>query len=471
MSDRPKAALAALLTRLGLPSDQQGVRFTGADPVVPSRYRPALASAVALAAHAVGVASLWQLRGGEAQSIDIDLRRAAVPGLRTVSYITRDGHPLQLQRPRSEDKVFFETADGRQMYLLRHAFYHEHFSRLLAFLDCSSATDSIARAVGRWQSADLEQALGEARLIGAIARSRDEWLTSPQGQYLAGRVPVEIEPIGDCPPMPLLPAERPLSGLRVLDMGHVLAGPVVSRQLAEQGADVLHVSAPHQPDPAHIMVDTGFGKRSAFVNIDRPEDLAKLKALIAGADVFAHSWRPGALDARGLSPAALAKLRPGLIYVSVSCYGYDGPWASRIGYDPLGQVVSGLAVGEGSADAPQLASTFTLNDYLAGYLAAAGVTAALVRRAQTGGSYHVKVSLTSCSMWLQDLGLLPRQQWPDGADGITALPKPAPDEMSRSRTPFGEIEHPLPIIRYSATPARWDLPPEPAGASPLTWAA
>ncbi|HTN60316.1 MAG TPA: CoA transferase, partial [Devosia sp.] len=457
--------------RLDLPATDVGtlVAINGADPVVPSRYRPGLASAVALAAQAVGIGEIWKARGGRPQAIQVDLLRAAVPGLRTLSYVRRDGHSLQLQRPASESQVFFETADGRQMYLLRHAIYHEHFSRLLAFLDCSAATASIAAAVARWKAHDLEQALADAKLIGAIARTREEWLSSPQGRHLATRVPVEIERIGESDPIPLPPAERPLSGIRVVDMGHVLAGPVVSRQLAEQGAEVIHVSAPHQPDPTHIVVDTGFGKRSAFVDLGIEDDIHALKDLIAGADIFVHSWRPGSLDRRGLSPEALAALRPGLIYVSVSCYGYEGPWADRAGYDPLGQVVSGLAVGEGTLTAPELASTFTLNDYLAGYLAAAGVTSALLQRARTGGSYHVKVSLTSCSMWLQDLGQLPPEQWPDGLHGIKTLPSAKPADLITTNTPFGRIEHAAPIVSYADTPGRWDYAPEPAGTSPLAW--
>jgi crotonobetainyl-CoA:carnitine CoA-transferase CaiB-like acyl-CoA transferase len=468
-----KDALARLLERLDLPAHGLGkdVVIQGSDPVVPSRYRPGLASATALAAHAVGIREIWMARGGRPQSIAINLKRAAVPGLRTLSYIRRDGHQLQLGRPASEKKVFFETADGRLMYLLRHAFYHEHFSRMLAFLDCSPATASLERAIGRWKAHELDEALAEAKVIGAMVRTREEWLASPQGQHLARRVPVEIEVIGDGPPTPFTPAERPLAGLRVVDMGHVLAGPVTSRQLAEQGAEVLHVSAPYQPDPPHIQIDTGFGKRSAFVDLNRPGDADSLRHLIAGADVFAHSWRPGSLDVRGLSPKALAALRPGLIYVSVSCYGYDGPWASRAGYDPLGQVVSGLVAGEGSLKAPLMASTFTLNDYLAGYLAAAGVTSALLKRARLGGSYHVKVSLTACSMWLQELGQLPAAQWPDGAEGVKELPVPQPEDLTATMTPFGLIEHPLPIVRYSGTPSRWDIPPEPAGSSPLRWSA
>lgn len=463
-------ALAALAGQLGLPADWLSrTRIEGLDPVVPSRYRPGLASAVALAAQAIGVAEIWRQRGGAEQSLSIDLAKAAVPGLRTLASVKRDGHALQLLRPASEGRVFFETRDGRQMYLLRHAFYHEHFNRFLACLDCSSATDSIARAVARRDALELEDALADAKAIGAIARTREEWLAHPQGRHLARRLPVDIRRLAAADAEPLRPAARPLQGLRVVDMGHVLAGPVVSRVLAEQGADVLHVSAPHLPDPNHVVIDTGFGKRTAFADLRSATDRERLMRVIAEADVFVHSWRPGVLDAHGLSAAELTQLRPGLIYATVSCYGSDGPWGTRAGYDPLGQVVSGLAVGEGSVDSPVLSSTFTLNDYLAGYLGAAGILAAVLRRAHHGGSYAVDVSLAGCSMWLQELGRLPEAEWPGGPRGVTALPAVAAEDLGVMQSPYGALEHALPIVRYSATPSRWDRPPSPAGAFPLRW--
>ena len=274
---------------------------------------------------------------------------------------------------------------------------------------------------------------------------------------------MEIEKIGDGEPMPFKPGARPLSGIRVVDMAHVLAGPVTSRVLAEQGAEVIHVSAPRQPDPIQVMVDTGFGKRNTFIDLDRPGDLGTLHGLIEGADIFAHSWRPGSLDRRGLSPQELARRRPGIIYVSVSCYGYDGPWAERAGYDPLGQVASGLAAGEGSMTAPLMASTFTLNDYLAAYLAAAGVNSALLRRAREGGSYHVKVSLAGASAWLQMLGQLPPQYWGGRRrGGGEAASIRRPRNLTTTASPHGVIEHPRPIVQYSETPSFWEFPPEPA---------
>lgn len=466
-----KAVLSDLLHRLALPGGDWLGRITirGQDPVVPSRYRPGLASAAALAAYGAGIAEIWRLRGNGPQSIDIDLAKAAVPGLRTLAYVRRGHHTLQLQRPTSERQVFFETRDGRQMYLLRHAFYHEHFTRLLSRLDCSPATESIARAVRRYDALELEDMLAEVKAMGALARTREEWLSHPQGRNLLGRTPVEVKRMSESDPEPLGPSARPLAGIRVVDMGHVLAGPVVSRTLAEQGAEVIHVSPPHMPDPNHIIADTTFGKRTAFADLRSDRDRDEVLALIAKADVFIHSWRPGSLDAYGLSFERLAELRPGLIHANVSCYGSDGPWANRAGYDPFGQVVSGLAVGEGSMDAPILASTFTLNDYLAGYCAAAGVVSALIQRAQFGCSYRINVSLTGTSMWLQDLGQLPTSQWPDALGGVATLPPIAPEDLQVTSSPLGQIEHPRPIIALSDTPSYWATPPQPAGTDRLAW--
>jgi crotonobetainyl-CoA:carnitine CoA-transferase CaiB-like acyl-CoA transferase len=466
------AALRELLTLLELPTEGIGreIFIQGTDPVVPSRYRIGLASAAALAAQAVGAMEIWKKRGGRAQTAIVDLQRAAVPGLRTTAYQKRDGRQLRGSGwPAWEKQIFFRTKDGRMIYLMRHGAYPEHLSRLLNFLKCPPDSEAIARAVLQWNAQELEDALAERRLMGVIARTRDEWLKTPHGSHMSSRVPIEIEKIGDSDRVPFKPGKRPLDGIRILDMAHVLAGPVTARVMAEQGADVLHVSAPHQQDSIPTVIDTGFGKRNTYIDLNRAEDQAIMDRLVREADVFLHSWRPGTLDRRGLSPSALAQKRPGIIYVSVSCYGYDGPWVERAGYDPLGQVASGYAAGEGSPDEPLMAPTFWLNDYLAAYLAAAGANAALLKREREGGSYHVKVSLTSASMYVQQLGELPKDHWPGEKFGAKALPEPPREQIGKTMTPFGEIEHALPLTDYSETKARWELPPEPAGASDPVW--
>ncbi|HLT26946.1 MAG TPA: CoA transferase [Zeimonas sp.] len=451
-------------------ADASCVTFEGADPVVPSRHRLGAASAAAIAAQALGIIEIWKTRTGREQRACVDVRNAAYPGLCTFLHIRQNGHPLPFTRWDGQGPNFFATKDDRRFYLLYTANYVQHCLDVHRFLGATTGHESVANAVAKWNSDELEQALAEARLFGCIARTQEEWRLHPQGRLLAARPPVLVTRINDAEPVPFAPgADRPLSGLRVVDMAHVLAGPITSRVLAEQGASVLHVSAPHQPDGHLIDVDTGFGKRTAFIDLDLPSDVERLRALIRDADVFIQSWRPGALARRGFSPSEVADLCPGVVYVSLSCYGDEGPWADRGGYEPLGQAVSGLAIDEGSPEEPRLAPTFTLNDYLTAYLAAAGVVAALLRRSKEGGSYHVSTSLTQSSMWVQSLGRLPQEMWPEGRLGIRDLPSVPESAFQETDSVFGVLRHPRPLVQYSETIAYWARPPMPMGASKPVW--
>lgn len=463
----PRDILDDLLRALGPVEgmDSEGVDIAGDDPVVDSRFRPAAAAAAALAAHGAGVAAIWKIRSGQGQRLGVEARRAAVPGLRTINYIRQNGVAHELF-PRSTTSFnnFFRTRDGRQIYLLRNTMYVENLLGTLELLGCEYDEASMARAVANWDGEALEEALAGRKLIGVLSRDRQEWLDHPQGAWLAARPVVEIEKIGDSAAEPLVPCARPLGDIRVLDASHVLAGPVTARMFAEQGADVLRISAQHQMDPVRIAIDTGAGKRSAHLDVDKPEDRDRLDALIRDSDIFVESWRPGSLGRRGLGPADLALQRPGVIYVSISAYGSGGPWSDRVGYEPVGQVACGLAQEEGAPDAPRLAVTGTLNDYLTAYLAAAGAMAALIRRSREGGSYHVKVSLTRTSMWLQEIGALPQAEWPG------PLPmEPRPGDLIDMASPFGLVTLPAPIVQYEHTPAWWSRPPEPFGASLPEW--
>lgn len=462
------ATLRLLLETIGIRAADFGgnINIAGADPVVSSRHRLGGATACALAAQGAAVAAIWKERTGRGQDISVDVRRAAVPGLRTVYHLRQNGGAVETSTPPLyPHSGFFRTRDGRQFYILRHPAYTNHLLRVLELLQCQYAPADMARAVAQWRGLDIEEAFAERKLVGVLCRPRAEWLQHPQGQWLATRPPVEIEKIGDSTPVPLPSGARPLSGLRVLDFSHVLAGPVTARTLAEQGADVLRITAPHQYDPLSCCIDTGPGKRNANLDLTLEADAARARELAAGADVFVQSWRPNSLARRGLAPEALAQQHPGLVYVSVSAYGSGGPWAERGGYEPVGQAACGLAIDEASADAPRLVATHTLNDYLSAYLAAAGTLGALLRRAREGGSYHVKVSLTRTSMWVQELGRLPEALWP--ADGLPM--QPAPEHLLELASPFGRVRLPAPLTQYSETPAAWDRGPQPFGAEPAAW--
>lgn len=464
-------SLQRLLGQLGVQPPERGcLAITGADPVVPSRHRLGLANAVAAAAQAATVQALWAGQTGRIQKVSVDVEQAAYPGLCTYLHIRQNGVPVHFPGTRGTPAYgFFRTRDGRMMYILRTPSYLQHFLKLHAFLKVDTRREAMAEAVAGWDALELEEALAGQGLMGAIAREQGEWLAHPQGRLLAGKPPVEVTRIGDAAARSRTGTRRPLDGLKVLDGAHVLAGPVTSRILAEQGAQVLRVSANHQPDDFSVTLDSSFGKRHAHLDLDRAEERAQLGELLREADVFVQSWRPGAMDRRGFGPEEVARLRPGIIYVSVSCYGDEGPWGTRGGYDPFGQVVSGLAISEGSAERPQLAATFTLNDYLTAYLAAAGVGSALLRQRAEGGSWHVRASLTQSSMWLLDMGRLPPEEWPDGTSGVARFRAPPDSFFASNPSAYGELRYPLPIARYEETPGFWEQMPEPPGASRPRW--
>ena len=387
----------------------------------------------------------------------------ALQALRCNVYSRKNGRQLPI--PKGPMSGYHRTGDGRWVCVYASHVLGSFLDAALDVLSCSHEAESIATAVARWAGADLEDALSERGVPAALVRTEAEWAAHPQGQWLAARPVVEIDQLAPSAPEPLASGDRPLAGLRVLDFTHVLCGPSVGRAMAEQGADVLRVASPRCEDPEAIVIDTGWGKRSAYLDLDEREDLALVEALAADADMVIQSFRPGALDRRGLSAEELAVRRPGLIYVSVSGYGSGGPWATRGAYEALGQSVAGISDAESFQERPRSVRTGTLNDYLGAYLGAAGALAALVRRWDNGGSYHVKVSLARTSMWVRQLGTIAEAQDFLGLD----YDEPTAPTLFSASSPFGIVTALSPPVGYSATPGYWALPPAPLGSGQPHW--
>jgi len=466
MSAKAESAFRILLDRAGIDAgDLAGaVRFVGDDPVVPSLHRYGAATAAALAVYGAGIALVWRERTGQGQDITIDLARAVNVGLRSAFYCTQNGQSFRVGSFTRGENVF-RTADERLIYLLRNTNRGTITQDLVGLLRSPNSTAGIAEAVANWRWHELEEALAVHKVPGAMIRRPEEWLAHPQGAFLATRPGFHIEKIGDSDPEPFSAAARPLDGLRVLEASHVIAGPSTGRLLAEQGGDVLHAVNPFEQEKTHVHIDTAFGKRSAYANLNAPEDAAQMQRMASEADIFIQNWRPGVMQRKGLGPEELARRRPGIIYVSISCYGSEGPWAERGGYEPVGQAVSGLQWQEGLPGAPRGAPTVTMNDYLAPYLAGAGIMGALLRRSREGGSYHVTTSLTQASMWVLAQGRLD----PDTEVAGLGRYQPREGEVGRRTTAFGDVTHANPIVDYSVTSPYWSLPPAPAGSSRLEW--
>ena len=243
-----------------------------------------------------------------------------------------------------------------------------------------------------------------------------EWSALPQAGALAALPTIAIEKIGEAAPRPWPAGDRPLAGVRVLDLSRVIAGPVAGRTLAAHGADVLLVSGPDLPAIPWLTIDTGRGKLSTFVDLKSEPGRARLRDLLAETDIFSQGYRPHALATLGFSPLEIATISPGIIYVSLSAYGHVGPWFERRGFDSLVQTATGFNHAEGKAaglDGPKELPAQML-DHATGYLMAFGAMMAKARQSREGGSWHVRVSLAQTGRWLWNLGRL--------ADGFETSP-------------------------------------------------
>ena len=467
-----KTALAELMALRDGPAPDAGeVSIRGADPFYRTPFRVGEAVAATLAATGVAANDLWELRGGERQHVAVDVRHAAAT-LRTVDYSEARGedgvyrhipipgamsHMLKVTQP-------WPTRDGR--WFLPHLNLPNLSARVLGVLGCDSTPEAVSAAVATWDADALEEAIAAARACGGTIRSPEEWLAHPQGRYLASRPLIEITRIGDSPAEPLPPAERPLAGIRVLDLTRVLAGPVAGRSLAEHGADVLMVTAPGLPQTPEHVRDTSHGKRSCFLNVTDPAQLATLKALAAEADVFVDGYRPGRLAEYGLGAEALAALRPGIVSVSVSCFGSGGPFALRAGWEQVAQAVSGVCQVNGAllGGPPKLVFA-PLCDYTTGYLAAYGIMLALARRAREGGSWRVQVSLCQSAMFAQRQGLV--EHFADAPERLTDAELAA--HYVEEQGCYGAIRTLGPALEMSETPCRWARPTPRLGSDAPVW--
>ena len=443
------------------------VTITGSDPVFSARFRIGEATANILAAIGVAVTDIHEMKTGQRQKVAIDVRHAAAT-CQSSRYLSEPAPGGGWQRVPSTPFMQhmrsitqpWQCKDGR--WFLPHFNLPHLHDRVIGVLGCKSDPDSVAKAIAKWDSHDLEEAIAAARACGSIVRSNAEWLEHPHGKMLAGKPLVEIIKIGESDPIPFPKGERPLCGIRVLDLTRILAGPIAARTLAENGADVLMVAAEHLPQVPEHVKDTSHGKRSCFLDLKKAEDLATIKKLIRRADVFSQGYRPGVMDRLGLSPEQLAQERPGIIYVSISCYGAGGPFSERAGWEQIAQAATGICLENGD-ERPKLLPASAC-DYTTGYNGAYGVLLALARRAREGGSYHVRVSLCRSGMYIYKQG---KVDYPAPDMGLSDAELDA--IMIESNGGHGPLKHLGPVLRMSETKPYWDKPSPVLGSSRPEW--
>lgn len=461
MTDKAHAALEQVWSAGGCdPGALRRIELTGADPVLPSIFPIGAVAAASIGAAGLAASELWRLRTGRAQGVSVDLRAAGM-AFRSERYITVNG---KVGRDEWDDIAgYYRAADGRFVQL--HTNLPHHRTAALELFRCASSRAAVENVLSKMTGQQIEDALIGAKLPGGMLRSEAEWLAHPQGQAVDALPLLEIIRIGDAPPLAFGKGDRPLSGIRVLDLTHVIAGPVGARTMAEHGAEVLRIGAPHLPVGGPLIVDTTRGKRPAYCDIRKPGNVDRLRQLARGANVFVQGYRPGSIAGRGFSPEALAELRPGVVAVTMCAFSHAGPWNWRRGFDSVVQTVSGIAAEGGKAagiDGPKPLPCQAL-DHATGYLIAFATIAALIRQAQEGGSWHVRLSLAQTGRWLQRMGRV------DGLGAHDPSIEDIDDLMLNSEGPFGRVRHIASTAKLSETPAHFALPAAPAGTYPAAW--
>ena len=442
------------------PAGLDRVTLTGDDPILPTDFKIGTAASAVIAATALAAAEMWHLRTGQRQAVAVDLR-AAVAAFRSERLLRVDGQvPPDVRGPLFG---FYRTADARWIQL--HCAMPHHRDGIVGFFGCEGTREALAAAVEKWSVEELEDALAARGLPVGMVRSSAEWQAHAQGRAVAALPLFEIIRIGDSPPEPGGEGAHPLSGVRVLDLTRVIAGPVCGRTLALYGADVLLITSPHLSDAPALVMDMGLGKLSASLDLRRADDAERLRQLIGECDVLCQSYRPGALARQGFAPEDVARIRPGVVYVTLSAYGHTGPWRERRGFETLIQSVTGMAHEQGLAAGEHRPEDLPAQvvDHSTGYLAAFGALIALARRAREGGSYLVRVSLAQTGRWVDALGRV------DGRRAPRLALDDVQDLLADVDTPFGRLRHVVPAARLSETPAFWCRPTVPLGTHDPAW--
>ncbi len=456
------AALRELLALGHLPASlADTARIVGDDPILPTRYRIGTAGAAVLAATGIAASELWRLRTGIGQTVSVDVAAAAV-SLRSSRYMKLEGRDPE--REFAPLMKFYPARDGRWVFL--HANFPNLRDAALQILGVPNDYDAVKSAIAEWDGEEFETAMHGGGACASFVRTHEEWARHPHAHAVATLPAVEIVKIGDAPPQPLPASDRPLGGIRVLDLTRVIAGPTCARTLAEHGADVLKITRIGLADSGLLDLDTGIGKLSARLDLREQDQHARLRELAATCDVFSQSYRPGTLAARGFGPEALAELRPGIVYVTLNAWGQDGPWKNRRGYDTVVQAATGMAHASGDAAGPKHMPVSAI-DYVGGNLLAYGAMVALARRATEGGSWMVRASLATAGRWIVDRGVLAPEVYGRAAEDLP------PETIARLSTsmagPDGRIQFLAPIVGMSETPARWDRPPVALGYHQPVW--
>ncbi|KAK3048653.1 hypothetical protein LTR09_009962 [Extremus antarcticus] len=281
-------------------------------------------------------------------------------------------------------------------------------------------------AVKKLDSAELQHRVSNIhRQSGATCLSVSEFNASKHAQANKDVGLWEIYPHPNpsqsaswWPSIPSTSTSRPLAGLKVVDLTRIIAAPAVTRGLAELGASVMRITAPHLPDVTGLHPDLNWGKWNCSLDLRHAADREKLTNLILEADVVVQGYRPGVLDKFGFGQQDVIDLcasrSRGVISVRENCYGWHGEWQHRSGWQQISDAVCGCNIAYGKAmgleDGEAVQPIFPHSDYSTGTSGVCAVLIALMRRGEAGGSYAIDLALNYYTAWMvNSVGEYPRE--------------------------------------------------------------
>ena len=446
----PEVSLAKTLwTALGGDSSAlDALHFSGPSGGLPSRFHVSDLAAATIGVATLAPAELWAARRKEPLRTVLVDRQLAAAAFRCERLLQPIGWTLPPVRdPITDD---YEAADG---WIRLHTNYSYHRDAVTRVLGVPAKRERVAAAVKSRNATDLETAVVDAGGCAAALRTTEAWRAHPQGAALSGEALCDWS--GPYAPHALPPdASAPLSGVRVLDLTRVIAGPMGTRYLAAFGADVLRIDPPKFEDVGALLPETTRGKRCTALDLREPLDRSMWEALIAKAEVLVHGYRPGAMEALGYPAERLRELNPTIVIVRYDAYGWSGPWAGRRGFDSLVQMSTGLAhAGHDGHPKPLPAQAL---DHGTGYLVAAAVC-----RALTDGRSSARLSLARTARMLVELGT-------DGDPEAPAI-SDADALLETSATAWGPVRQVSCPARIEGYKIRWREVAGPPGRHPPRW--
>ncbi|KXJ96482.1 CoA-transferase family III domain-containing protein [Microdochium bolleyi] len=516
------------------PAALDSVKFTGSpDTVVPGPLKSAVIAGALHAMAGIVANELLECRDGTGASpgVSVDTDHAAVwlgsVGMskrngQTVREIAQEGKLASIFSKDLEKDIFatplrlrttanYETKDPGVWYQLHGSLGADPVLRVIGLdpaTQCASndeATRIIGEHVRKFSANELEMMFVSKGLCGSICYIPAAWAETRMAQDLARHPLINYAEQTHAVPTPAVPLglspsdKRPLAGVKVVELVRIIAGPVIGTTLAAFGADVIRVNCERLPDFNSLQLTLNAGVRTVDADLSNPEDLQRLRALIADADVFVQGYRPGVIARKGLGLNNLLEMAgkrgKGIVYVEEDCYGPDGPMAERPGWQQVADAASGCSYVTGRSlghrDGTCVLPALPVPDILTGLIGAIGTMMAVRDRARRGGSYHVFASLmAAASLHLsREVGLYSpavvqrctdRFQWGQTGPDLfvlelldvvlqgwrRAMPAYFEDgspHTTRLAGPWGDFEVLSPVVKLAAAEAspRYTTAPEP----------